>query len=69
MVLRMYWIIEQDQGFIMNHSLSNHTPTIYRNSLLKIRLSLTHLDVALLGPCLDVPTSEGKIDEFRAILV
>ena len=39
MVLKMEYMIEQDHGFIMSHSVSNRVPAIYINSLSKV----THL--------------------------
>ena len=35
MVWRMGWIVEKIQGFVVKHSLSNHTPT---NKLKKGRI-------------------------------
>ena len=30
MALRTGWMIEQEQGFVMNHTVNNHTPTTQR---------------------------------------
>ena len=42
MGLGVEWVVEQDQGFAMNHSVSNHPPTTQSNSLFKIH-QITYL--------------------------
>ena len=36
MELKIGWLMEQDQGFALNHSVTNHAPTTWRNGLFKI---------------------------------
>ena len=37
MVLRMGWMIEQDQSFVLINSVSKHAPTIWRITLINLR--------------------------------